>query len=52
MIWTLLVMLSTNCPKYDNMQACLAMFNQIPNYYHDYRGFRQAISAKQGASGS
>ena len=39
-ILTFLVMMGTNCPKYDNMSACLTMLTQIPTYYHDYRGFR------------
>jgi hypothetical protein len=36
-------MMGTNCPKYDNMSACLNHVNpQIPTYYHDYRRFEAA----------
>ena len=31
-----LVMMSTNCPQYDNMKQCLAMFNNVSLYYTDY----------------
>ena len=47
-IWSLFVMLVVWCPQHNNMPQCLAMFSQIPNYYHDYRGFRSVIKAKPG----
>ena len=31
-----LVMMITNCPKYDNIKQCLTMFNDISLYYYDY----------------
>ena len=48
-IWSFIVMMTVNCPQYNNMSACLAMFNQIPEYYYDYRGFRQAPTAPEGS---
>ena len=51
-IWSFIAMMAVNCPQYGNMPACLAMFTQIPTYYHDIRGFKPIIKAEQGASGS
>ena len=51
-IWSLFVMLGMNCPQYGNMPACLAMFTQIPTYYHDIRGFRPPQAVKPGFGGS
>ena len=45
-------MMAVNCPQYGNMPACLAMFTQIPTYYHDIRGFRPPQTVKQGSTSS
>ena len=50
-ILSFIAMMTVNCPKYDNMSACLAMFKQIPEYYHDYRGFREAPTVAEGLRG-
>jgi hypothetical protein len=47
-IWSLTVMLVVWCPQHNNMPQCLAMFTQIPNYYHDFRGFRPPNTPKPG----
>ena len=38
-VFTFVSMMVVNCPKYDNMSACLSMIDNISLYYQDYQVF-------------
>ena len=38
-VLTFVSMMVVNCPKYDNMSACLSMIDDISLYYQDYQVF-------------